>query len=211
LRSEKTFKRLLEDPEGLPDWTLPVSIIAQAIEKLKVDIVAQSIGNIGVDIKAQSVTLNVNVLNSVINVNITNSTVNVTVQGTASVNITQAVANISSLRLMDSGSLVHGEGSAWGNAYTTLYTVPAGKVLYLYSAMLNVCHYAAGDHIGYMMLYDGATDYYLISLRSPDSVDQMNEMGTFTLTKVPAGWSVRIYANAYARATGVMVGVLVNA
>jgi len=84
-----------KDPVGLPDFTLPVAIIAQLIAHLKVDIVAQSIENLRVDIAAQSVaelkvnvvaasaTLNVNIVSSqaILNVNIVQS------QATLNVNI----------------------------------------------------------------------------------------------------------------------------
>jgi ribosome-associated translation inhibitor RaiA len=66
------------DPEGLPDFTLPVSIVGQVIASLAVDIKAQSIGNLKVDIAAQSVgNLNVNLAASSItlNVNITGSAI----------------------------------------------------------------------------------------------------------------------------------------
>lgn len=42
------------DPRGLPDYTLPVSILAQIIESLKVDIVSQTLSQLKVDIVAQS-------------------------------------------------------------------------------------------------------------------------------------------------------------
>ena len=80
---------LEEDPEGLPDFTLPVAIVAELIPSLAVDIVAQSIGNLKVDIAAQSLTtLNVNIASSsvTLNVNIASQSaalnVNITGQAT---------------------------------------------------------------------------------------------------------------------------------
>ena len=73
---------LEEDPEGLPDFTLPVAIVAQLIGSLAVDIVAQSIGNLKVDIVAQSLTqLNVAVVASsvTLDVNIKSQSANVNV------------------------------------------------------------------------------------------------------------------------------------
>jgi len=103
---------LAEDPEGLPDFTIPVAIVAQMIASLAVDITAQSIGNLKVDIAAQSLatlnvniasqsitlnvnissqstTLNVNIASSSItlNVNVTNSSLTVNVSGRVDVNI----------------------------------------------------------------------------------------------------------------------------
>jgi hypothetical protein len=50
------------DPVGAPDFTLPVSILAQIIESLKVDIVAQSIPMLNINLASVGdVTLNVNI------------------------------------------------------------------------------------------------------------------------------------------------------
>jgi len=60
-----------QDPVGYPDFTLPVSIIAQIIEKLKVDIVAQTIDHIDVDIAAQTLNrVNVNIAASAVTLDI---------------------------------------------------------------------------------------------------------------------------------------------
>jgi len=75
------------DPVGLPDFTLPVAIVAQVIASLKVDIAAQSIGNIKVDIAAQSVEqLNVNIAAAsvTIPINIAGSSINVPIDIKAS-------------------------------------------------------------------------------------------------------------------------------
>ena len=91
---------------GLPDFTLPVSIMAQAIASLKVDIVSQSIAYLRVDIASQSITeLNVRIASSgvTLNVNITGIesgvTLNVNIVDVAStvtlnVNITNVLVNI---------------------------------------------------------------------------------------------------------------------
>jgi len=110
---------LEEDPEGLPDFTLPVAIVAELIPSLAVDIAAQSIGNLKIDIasqslaqlnvaivastatidvniKSQTATLNVNIASQsvTLNVNVTNSTLNVTVSGTVNVNVTNSTLNV---------------------------------------------------------------------------------------------------------------------
>ncbi|MCC5989925.1 MAG: hypothetical protein LM558_00245 [Thermosphaera sp.] len=69
-------KLLMDDPEGLPDFTLPVAIVAELIPSLAVDIAAQSIGNLKVDIAAQSL--------SALNVAITSSSVTLDVRITSS-------------------------------------------------------------------------------------------------------------------------------
>ena len=52
-----------EDPVGLPDFTLPVSVAAQEIETLAVDIKAQTVGPLAVNITgvASTLTFNVNI------------------------------------------------------------------------------------------------------------------------------------------------------
>jgi len=42
------------NPTGYPDFTLPVSIIAQIIEKLRVDIAAQTLAELKIDVVAQT-------------------------------------------------------------------------------------------------------------------------------------------------------------
>jgi hypothetical protein len=50
------------DPVGAPDFTLPVSILAQIIESLKVDIVAQTLPTLNINLASVGdVTLNVNI------------------------------------------------------------------------------------------------------------------------------------------------------
>ena len=85
----------LEDPEGLPDFTLPVAIVAELIPSLAVDIVAQSIGNLKVDIVAQSLTaLNVNITGSQITLNVsitspvdTSGNLKVAIQSSVTINV----------------------------------------------------------------------------------------------------------------------------
>jgi len=103
----------LEDPEGLPDFTLPVAIVAELIPSLAVDIVAQSIGNLKVDIVAQSLTaLNVNITGSQItlNVSITSPTdasgnLKVAVQSSVTINVNIA-SQSTTLNVNISGSSI---------------------------------------------------------------------------------------------------------
>jgi len=219
---------------------IPVTIKAQTIDKIRIDIVAQSIGNISVDIAAQTVgnisvdiaaqsvgnlavdiaaqtlsTLKIDIAAqtiSQVDVNIAAQavTLNVSVEGTANVNITDAIINISSLKLMDSGTIQR----AWGyvtNGTSTIYTVPTGKKLYIFSAFLNVRHAAAGQHEGYLRVWDGSTGYPIIQLIGPDSVDQMNEMASFTMMSIPAGWEIQVYGNANSEGLACVIGVEVSA
>jgi len=76
-----------QDPVGYPDFTLPVSIIAQIIEKLKVDIVAQTLAELKIDIVSQTLAqLNVNIAASAItlDVNIASSAITLDVNIAAS-------------------------------------------------------------------------------------------------------------------------------
>jgi len=84
------------DPRGYPDWTLPISIIAQIIDKLKVDIVAQTLTELKVDITAQSLPqLNVNIAQSAVTLNVNIASItsgvvfNVAQSGTWTVNAAQ--------------------------------------------------------------------------------------------------------------------------
>lgn len=72
--------------QEVPDFTMPVSILAQIIDTLKVDIAATSIGNISVAI-ANAPTLNVAIQSAVtLNVNIASApTLNVNITGQTSV------------------------------------------------------------------------------------------------------------------------------
>jgi len=219
---------------------IPVSIKAQTIDKIRIDIVAQSIGNITVDIAAQSVgniavdiaaqsvgnltvdiaaqtlsTLKIDIAAqtlSQVDVNIAAQavTLNVSVQGTANVNITDAIINISALKLMDSGTIRRLAGFV-NNGYVSLYTVPSGKKLYLFSAQLNVEYYDAGAQSGEIDLYDGANLYPLIVLAGPDGVNQMNDSLSFTIVSIPAGWEIRVYGGAHSTAHGCCMAVEVNA
>jgi len=190
---------------------LPIDITAQTIGNIAIDIAAQTLSELNVNIAASAVTLNVEVQGTA-DVRITASTVtlNVSVQGTANVNITDAIVNISSLRLMDSGTIIrlHDEITAGDSV---LYTVPAGKKLYLYHAFLNVYHYATGEHVGVLYVHDGTHPYEIFRLVGPDSVDQMNEAVSFSMMSIPAGWTVRLSVNSYSTGEACCIGVLVSA
>jgi len=68
----KTLQR--RDPRGYPDWTLPVSVVAQIIESLKVDLAAQTLANVKVDVVAQSLPqLNVNIAAQTVDINVKTS------------------------------------------------------------------------------------------------------------------------------------------
>jgi hypothetical protein len=180
------------------------------------NIVAQSVGNIGIDIKAQTLSqLNVNIAASAVtlNVNISSQsvTLNVSVTGTANVNITDAIVNISALKLMDAGTIQRVYGQV-ANGTITLYTVPAGKKFYIFSACLNVHTTAAVAWGAGLFVYDGATQYYLLFLQGPDAVRQANEAIGFTVMSIPAGWSVRLQAISTSVVSyGCVVGVETNA
>jgi hypothetical protein len=133
--------------------------------------------------------------------------INIAMQSiTPKIEIAEAIVNISALKLMDTGVVKR----LWiyaSNGTYTLYTVPTGKRFYIFSAALNVRHWAAGDHEADIHLYDGTTQYRILWLISPDSVEQMNDAIAFTLCSIPAGWAVRMYVNGYSAATACVLGV----
>ena len=80
------------DPTGYPDWTYPVSIVAQLIENLKVDISAQTLSQLNVNIAAvsETVTFNVEVQNAYLYVRTEtgqNLTVDIAAQSLSALNI----------------------------------------------------------------------------------------------------------------------------
>jgi len=193
-----------KDLVGYPDFTLPVSIIAQIIEKLKVDIVAQTLDELKIDITSQTLhELNVNIAASAV-------TLNVSVVGTASISIDEATIKIAALHLLDVGVLKRIHYSAQ-NQVVTLYTVPAGKEYYIFSWDLNARHYAAGRHYCWLDVYDGVSYYWIAVLEGLDETNYMHTQGTFTAFKIPAGWSLRLYSNAYTLARVAVIGVEVTA
>ena len=131
---------LRRDPTGYPDWTLPVSIIAQLIETLKVDISAQSLSQLNVNIAAvsETVTFNVEVQNaylyvrteagqnltvdiaaqslSALNINIAGSTTTLEVTNPEGQNLNVAVQDSITLNVQITGSSitlpVHEQGTA---------------------------------------------------------------------------------------------------
>lgn len=131
---------LREDPTGYPDWTLPVSIIAQLIETLKVDISAQSLSQLNINIAAvsEAVTFNVEVQNaylyvrteagqnltvdiaaqslSALNINIAGSTTTLEVTNPEGQNLNVAVQDSITLNVQITGSSitlpVHEQGTA---------------------------------------------------------------------------------------------------
>jgi len=123
------------DPTGYPDFTLPVSIIAQIIETLKVDIVAQTLATLKIDIAAQTldqldvniaaqaVTLDVNIAASAItlNISITGQTVSV-----------KLVPDWGAIQAEDVD--VAASAAIANETWTKVlsYTVPTGKTLLLY-------------------------------------------------------------------------------
>jgi len=130
-----TQRSALKDPVGYPDFTLPVSLVAQIIEKLKVDIVAQTIPHIDVDIAAQTVgNINVNLAASTITLD-----VNIASQA-ANLNIDIKAQSISVKLVPDWGAIQAEDVDVTGSAsvpsgQTTqviVYTVPAGKTLLIY-------------------------------------------------------------------------------
>jgi len=212
--------------QGYADFILPTALVEQIIEKIKVDITAQTLPELKVDITAQTLaTLNINIAASAItldvnlvasaitlDVNIASSvvTLNVSVVGTASISIDDATIKVAALHLLDIGVLRRVFGGV-ENGVITLYTVPAGKAYYIFSWDLNTCHTGAGPHYGWLDVYNGIGKYWIAVLDGLDANDHMHTQGTFTAFKIPAGWSIRLYANYYTRTRGAVIGVEIGA
>ncbi|MBW2675118.1 MAG: LamG domain-containing protein, partial [Deltaproteobacteria bacterium] len=110
-----------------PGALVNVNLSAQTVT-MEVKIVASDV-TLNVAIQSSAVTLDVNITGSSV-------TLDVNVVGTANVNITDAIVNISALRLMDEGTVIVKDGGT--SVVTTLYTVPTGKKAYIYLAQLTV-------------------------------------------------------------------------
>ncbi len=141
-------------PAGLPDWTLPVGIVAQMIDKLAVDIIAQSVGNVKVDLAAQSLAnLNVYVTNAEIPIRIraTDVTLPVSIESstvTLDVNISaqtiDVAVNITAQQVGLKDESIWASEQGYSKTllasvtvqvgvcqYAIWYNVPAGKKLYV--------------------------------------------------------------------------------
>jgi len=85
------------DPHGLPDYTLPVSVVAQLIDTLRVDIAAASIGPLAIEIVGQSgpITITIGGVSNGVVFNVAQSgswTVNAAQSGSWTVNAAQTGA-----------------------------------------------------------------------------------------------------------------------
>ncbi|MBW2674188.1 MAG: LamG domain-containing protein, partial [Deltaproteobacteria bacterium] len=160
---------------------------------------------VNVNLSAQTVTMEVKIVASEV-------TVDVNVVGTVNVNITEAIVNISALKLMDEGALL--VKSSWcSEGYTTtLYTVPTGKKAYIYLAHLTVKSTSTTtEGNGTLYVYDGTNEYILIKLYVDPDHPCMSDSMAFTLLKLLEGWEVRLYAEASARCDGSVILVEVPA
>ncbi|MHA1742160.1 MAG: LamG domain-containing protein, partial [Candidatus Thorarchaeota archaeon] len=196
------------------DVTLDVNIASQAVT-LDVNIASSDV-TLNVAIQSSAVTLDVNIASSsaTLNVQITGSTVtlDVNVVGTANVNITDAIVNISALKLMDEGTLLVKSSWCSEGGTTTLYTVPTGKKAYIYLAHLTVKSTSTTtEGNGTLYVYDGTDEYILIKLYVDPDHPCMSDSMAFTLLKLLEGWEVRLYAEGAARCDGSVIIVEVPA
>jgi hypothetical protein len=183
-----------EDPEGLPDFTLPVAIAAQLIASLAVDIKAQSVGNLKVDIAAQSLTtLNVNIASSSVTLN-----VNITAQSvTLNINILDFKATITPTALLEKGE----EKIAWmgvSGGRATLYDCPVGKTCYLVTLHYNAINTSPTYRQEcYVKAYIGSQSAYIVYFNlEPNGAK--SETITGGIIKLNAGDYLEIYASTYA-------------
>jgi len=186
------------NPRGYPDFTLPVSIIAQLVEKLKVDIIAQTLATLKVDIAAQTLAqVDVNIAAQAV-------TLSVSVVGTANVYITDATVYLTQTVGLEKATVRRASAQVIG-AEAVLYTTPAGKRAQLVAVMLCAAHYDAGPHIGTAFLWDGTAEYKLIWIHVPDAVDGISESLSGGIVSIPVGWELRVKANPSARASACAV------
>jgi len=178
-----------------------VNLSAQTVT-LEVKIVASDV-TLNVAIQSSAVTLDVNITGSSV-------TLDVNVVGTANVNITDAIVNISALKLMDTGTEVINHGSAYNASETTLYTVPAGKKAYLYLARLSVIFEGtSGSSAGWFEVYDGTAVKNILRVDVSTEIPSASDTVAFTFLRLEEGWEVRVYAgtDVVAYATAVIVEV----
>lgn len=192
--------------------TLEVKIVASDVT-LNVAIQSSAV-TLDVNITGSSVTLDVNIASSsaTLNVQITGSTVtlDVNVVGTANVNITDAIVNISALKLMDTGTVMVKDGFATGTV--TLYTVPTGKKAYIYHAHLALVSISSTEEgTGELQVYDGTSASNLMTLFVNPDHPYASECEAFTLLSLPEGWEIRLHANDYAIAYASVIIVEVSA
>lgn len=220
--------------QDYPDYTLTTDIIAQTIGNIAVDITAQTLATLDVDITAQTLAqLNVNIAASAITLNVDIAaqsvenlsidiaaqtlsqldiniaasavTLTVTVSGTCSISIDAATINIGALRLLDVGTLKRVDGGVT-DGIITLYTVPTGKVFYVYHYDFNNSRAEPGLVTSRLFFYDGATEYTIARCKYPDGVDHFHTQGSFTMMKILEDWSIRLKADvdgsAYATTLG---------
>jgi len=176
-----------------------VNLSAQTVT-MEVKIVASDV-TLNVAIQSSAVTLDVNITGSSV-------TLDVNVVGTANVNITDAIVNISSVKLMDTGTVLIKSGYVSGGTSTTIYTVPAGKRAYVYYACLLATSIStAGEGTTHLLIHDGTTSYVLMRLSASPDHPYMADSVAFTFLRMEEGWEVRLFASDYARADGTVIVV----
>jgi len=141
-----------QDPVGYPDFTLPVSIIAQIIEKLKVDIVAQTLAELKIDITSQTLPeLDVNIAASavILDVNIASSAAVVDIDISAQTISVKLVPDWGAIQAEDVD--VYGTKAAASGSYVQVlsYTVPTGKTLLIYDWSIAI-YGSDGQVVAYM-------------------------------------------------------------
>jgi len=126
------------------------------------------------------------------------------------VEIIDAIAALSAIKLMDMGTLIRVSGLAL-NATTVLYTVPSGKAFYLLSYYHCFMEYAALTHYTNLEIYDGTTIYHITRVQAPSGVTFGSEAASFTMLKIPEGWKLQLYADESTIANAACIGVEIGA
>jgi len=72
-----------------------------------------------------------------------------------------------------------------------LYTVPTGKVFYLYHFDFNNLRWGAGATSCSLYFYDGTTSYVIAMISYDEPDGGSHTQGQFTMMKIPEGWAER--------------------
>jgi hypothetical protein len=191
--------------------TLNVAIQSSAVT-LNVNITASAV-TLNVAIQSSAVTLNVNISSSsvTLNVTVTNATLNVTgsvtISGTANITITgQSVGvSIQGEWQVEQGNLktYAGGGSLASGAQGYIsYTVPAGKILYIYGATFCTRSYATGGDNPQEMSCELDLNATTIMVAIVGEAQQTVPLVFSTPFKAAAGIVVRMYSTNIGAASG---------
>ena len=116
--------------------------------------------------------------------------------------------------IIDNATLVEGHGSVADQAESTLYTVPAGKVLYLIAATVSFVNTDTLPDYGGAYIRTDQSDMYFVIIKCPTSVEAHDSVSvSFTIPiKIAAGKYIRVGGDKLHQITnGTFQGYLLDA